>query len=160
MDPNSAEDHELYRPPNAELATGASAAESLYSPGQVAVATFLGSPLAGGWLIAANFHELGLPDARRMSLFAAVVVFLVAFVLALYLPEDFPSVILWLAYTAAARQAAVHWQGGLFSEHIESGGRKHSNWRMLLVTVLAFLVAAIVSFVIVMLLPEALLPQL
>lgn len=32
---------------------------TLYSPGQVALATFLGTPLAGCWLIARNFKKLG-----------------------------------------------------------------------------------------------------
>lgn len=34
---------------------------SLYSPRQVALATFLGTPLAGCWLVARNFKKLGSP---------------------------------------------------------------------------------------------------
>ena len=33
---------------------------TLYSPGQVALATFLGTPVAGCWLLARNFKKLGI----------------------------------------------------------------------------------------------------
>lgn len=40
----------------------------MYSPGQVALATFLGGPLGGGWLMAVNYKRLGEPAKMRAAI--------------------------------------------------------------------------------------------
>ena len=58
-------DRNPYAPPRSNVEVTPSGSQTtlpasrLYSPKQIAVATFLGSPLAGGWFMATNYRELG-----------------------------------------------------------------------------------------------------
>ncbi len=151
-------EEELYQPPSADLTPDATSAEALYSPGQVAVATFLGSPLAGCWLMASNFRELDQLDARQKTLFGGVAVSIVVLLLALFLPEDFPSIVLPLAYSIGLRQLAVQMQGEAFDAHREAGGLRHSHWRVAGVSVVAFIAFIVMTVAAVFLIPESLLP--
>ncbi|MEO7033178.1 MAG: hypothetical protein ABI548_04935 [Polyangiaceae bacterium] len=122
----------------------------LYSPGQVALATFLGSPIAGCWLLAANYAVLGERDARRRTLVYGAIATVVVLAIAFVLPEHVPNVVLPAAYTATLREIANRRQGKLFNAHIQRGGRKHSNWRVAGIG-LAWLAAVLVAVVIVLL---------
>lgn len=46
---------------------------TLYTPGQVALATFLGSPLAGSWLISRNFKRLDKPGLGWLMVVMGIV---------------------------------------------------------------------------------------
>ncbi len=151
-------EEELYQPPSADLTPDATPAAALYSPGQVAVATFLASPLAGCWLIASNFADMEQLDARRNMLVAGVVATLVVLMLALFLPEDFPNLVLPLAYTLGLRQLAVQMQGEAFDAHKEAGGQRHSHWRVAGVSAVAFIVFIVFTIAAIFLIPESMLP--
>ena len=59
--------HNPYTPPSARVADAAEtvgragSTARLYTPGQIALAAFLGSPLAAAWFAAANFKALAQP---------------------------------------------------------------------------------------------------
>lgn len=79
---------------------------TLYSPNQVLAAAFLGGPLAALYALKRNFDTLGNPAAG-----ALVVRWGMAMVVALlsmlpFLPQDFPQLLLPLAYSFAARAVA------------------------------------------------------
>lgn len=150
----------LYRPPTADVGVSPSSVGPLYSPGQVAGATFLGSPIAGCWLLAANFRELGKFDARRNTLLAGALATIAVMVLALTLPDNFPNLVLPLAYTIALRQTAEWLQGPDFRLHLAEPGSKHSNWRVVGIGVGWMIIFVVVMFGIVLVLPESLLPSL
>ena len=100
----------------------------LYTPAQVALATFLGSPLAGALLIAGNFRRLGQRDRSWVALAAGLGFTLTVLVLAYLLPERFPSSVLPAAYTG------VLWAitGQLFGPY-PAGATGPSWWRPVLV---------------------------
>ena len=104
-------------------------AGALYSPGQIGLATFLGAPIAGCWLLAANYAALGKRDARRRTLIYGALGTIVMLAIAYFLPEHFPNVVLPAVYTVTLRGVAEREQGKLFNAHVQGGGRKHSSWR-------------------------------
>jgi hypothetical protein len=121
---------DAYRPPKADISgepSGPGAGAKLYSPGQVAGATFLGSPIAGALLIASNFRVLGAPRSQRNAIIAGVAATLACMGLSFILPKHFPGVVIPIAYTIALRAIANGAQGDAYREHIASGGLKRSN---------------------------------
>lgn len=150
----------LYQTPSAQLHQEAEtiATGSLYTPVQVFLATFLGSPLAGGWLIAANYKALGRHDAQLKCLLAGVIATLVSIAAALFLPDTIPGLLIPAALAAATQQVASKLQGEQIEHHLSTGGKKHSVWRVVGVALLAIVVALVLVLATVFVLPESLLP--
>lgn len=122
-----------YQPPRAPLTSHvARAAQSrrAYSPGQVAGAVFLGSPIAGCILLASNFSTFGAPERGRQAIVWGLLSTVAVVGLALVIPEDLPSSVLPIAYTVALHQIAKRVQGDEFKRHIDAGGGKYSHWRV------------------------------
>jgi len=132
----------IVRPVPIEQALRTPAELKLYSPGQVAGAAFLGSPIAGFWLVAGNYRALERTGAARQSLAWGVLATIGVFAIALALPPSWPDHLLPLAYTEATRQAAKRLQGAAFQAHVDAGGAKQSSWRVLALGV-EFLVAVL-----------------
>jgi hypothetical protein len=86
-----------YGPPGAQPPTR----PTLYTPGQVALASFLGSPIAGALLIAGNFRRLGRPDRSWLAVLLGLLATVAILALAFVLPEKFPNSVLPAAYTGA-----------------------------------------------------------
>src|SRR5262245_54877305 len=96
-----------YAPPKSKESEAAADGRSLssfpvesrpYTPRQHFIAAFLGAPIAAAWLAAYNYRALGRAHDARQVLISGVVATLVVFAIAVVLPEDFPSVVLPLAY--------------------------------------------------------------
>lgn len=143
-----------YKPPEARLSDGRVGEEKLYSPGQVAGAAFLGGPLAGCWLMAANYSEFGNEGARRQTLIWGVLGTLAVLGLSLVLPARFPNSVLPVAYALVLRQAAVGLQGTQFEQHLAAGGQKHSWWRVVGISLVCLVVVLAMSIPFVFLLPS------
>ena len=116
----------------------------LFSASQVAVATFLGSPLAGTALFARNYQVLGRRDAAFLWLGLGVVITVLLLVIALLLPKGTPT-FLPLLSIVGMRQAVNHFQGQAISNHIYAGGAKGS-WFVSIAVGLAGLVCVVVAF--------------
>jgi hypothetical protein len=146
-----------YSPPAApveDVAPIASANARWYSPGQIAAATFLGTPIAGAWLMAQNYQ------AMRSELFGQTIIFgviatLVVFFLAAVLPDSTPNVLLPAVYTAIVQVIARSKQGPQFQAHIASGGKKHSNWRVAGIGLLFMVVVLLFMVGVLFLIPES-----
>jgi hypothetical protein len=112
----------------------------LYSPRQIALAAFLGSPIAAAWFFHRNF--LTLHDDQRawraISFGVAATAAVVA--LALVLPPQFPKPLLPLLYTAAIDIYASTLFRKRLEEHISVGGRKGSWWMVVGIGLFALLV--------------------
>jgi len=98
----------------------------LYTPGQVGLATFLGGPPAGAWLLARNFKRLGQPGRGHLTVILGIVgtAILLGCALALNLPSVI-SIVLVFAMVGLARSL----QGKAVERHEQCGGRRASNWR-------------------------------
>jgi hypothetical protein len=118
----------------------------VYSPGQVAVGSFIGGPIAAIYVIKKNFDALGnKADASKTVLWGAVfVVFLL--VLLPFLPDNFPNAALPVAYTLAAWRVAEKYQISRKALLEDSPYERHSNWNVFGISV-GFLVLFLVIFI-------------
>ena len=119
--------------------------ERLYSPHQIMGATWLGSPFAGSWLLAANYRALGRPELFQKTLSIGAVTTLALFLLTFALPASFPNSVLPIAYSFAMLELAKRFQGPAFDAHIVNGGPKHSPWRAAGIGLLSLLAIVVVA---------------
>jgi hypothetical protein len=75
--------------------------ERLWSPRQIAVAAFLGSPLAAGWFLSRNYAALADESRSRRALWMGLVATALVVAIGFFLPRDFPKSVLPAAYAAA-----------------------------------------------------------
>jgi hypothetical protein len=101
-------------------------AGKFFSVGQITLATFLGMPIAGCLILARNYRVLGKDGAAWQSLGAGIVSTLLLFLIAFFLPENFPNIALPMAYCFGMRQLVQYLQGGAIDNHLKAGGRKGS----------------------------------
>ena len=92
-------------------------------------ATFIGTPLAGAWLLAHNLQLLG--QAHRVAMVWGISVFLlvVTLVLAFVLPEEVPAMPFAIAQLMAMIMLAKNLMEADLKQHAEAGGALLSNWR-------------------------------
>jgi hypothetical protein len=118
-----------YAPPTAqatELAPTTAVQTPQFTPNQVALATFLGTMFAGSLLIASNDRAMGQPARATQSLGLGFAAAALTLGLALILPENFPSFIIPLATTFAARA----WSQARLAEYLRHAPTppRRSNW--------------------------------
>ncbi len=117
---------------------------TLYSLGQVALATFLGTPLAGAWLVARNFKKLG--SAKTGWAFLALGLVWTAGLCGLGMLDKLPGTIS-LASIPAMVLLMRGVQGDALDRHTSLGG-KSTSWGYVVaagVACLAIVVAAVVA---------------
>jgi len=103
-------------------------AVTLYSPGQIALAAFLGSPLAACWFWSRNYRVLGQFRAATQCLVWGSVGTAALVAISFVLPESFPGLAIPVGYTVGFRQAAKLVHGGTVAQHLSAGGRLGSWW--------------------------------
>jgi hypothetical protein len=123
---------------------------AFYSPRQVALASFIGSPLAGAWLLRANYRLLGDNGAAARALMWSFAGTILVFIAAWYVPDNAPNYLLPALYMGAMQWAAERYQGDSYRLHISAGGHQHSWWRVVgigIVALIPWLVLFLVLFV-------------
>lgn len=126
----------------------------LYSPGQVAGATFFGGPIAGAWLMATNFQNLGAPSARRTALVWGWLGTIALCVLVFFLPERFPNAAIPISCTLGLYQFAKKLQGEAFGNHVAAGGRHYSGWRVVGIGLVCLVAQLAILTLVLLLLPK------
>jgi hypothetical protein len=126
----------------------------LYSPGQIALASFLGAPLAACWLWSHNYRRLG--EARRATrcLIWGVAGTAILVTIAFFLPEHFPSTVIPIGYTVGLYQVAKQSFGTAITQHLAAGGRPGSWWAVVGVGVAGLCIVLAVIVGISLLLPS------
>ena len=103
-------------------------AYKLYSPGQVGLASFLGTPLAGGFLAFQDWRRLGEPAKARHALLLAVGATGVGIALAFVLPDSvsrpLPGIVAVSYWMAIKAELAAR-----FEAHVKARGGKESGWK-------------------------------
>ena len=127
----------------------------LYSPQQVGVAAFVGTPLPAGFLLAQNYKALGKGSAARQAWVFGLLGTIVLLAIAFVLPDKFPRTVIPLAYSLAIRELAKQRQGAAFAAHLAAGGERQSNWRVAGIAVGGLAVVLVAVVVVVLLLPES-----
>ena len=127
--------------------------KKLYSVKQIVVATFLGSPLAGGITLAENFRNLGNEAYAKYSMQFGFVLTAVVFWLAFVLPENTPNSLLPAAYCGLYLFLTNKYQAADISAHFEAGGAKQSHWRVAGVGIACLVGIFVLMFVLILLFP-------
>ncbi len=130
----------------------------LYSPWQVAIGALLASPMGGCLFLAWNYGEMGRPEAKRQALTGGVVSTAFVFGLVLFLPENFPNLVVPMVYTLTIQFIANRSQGLAYAQHIEGGGAPHSWWRVLGISLATLVAVLFALWAVAMLLPKGVLP--
>ena len=134
----------IYEPPSSDVVVSVARAEGrLYTAKQIAAGAFLGSIMAGFWLIAANYRVLANERARKICLIAGVIATLAWFVFALQLPDNVPASSLTLVHVLATWYLADRLQGDALDEHNEADGPLRSNWRVVGVSLACMLIVCL-----------------
>lgn len=119
----------------------------MYSYRSITLSTFLGGPLATGYLIAENFRQLGETAKFRTAWIVAIASTAVIIGVLLFVPgiEKAPSFLFPVIYMGIASFLVKRYQGEPIKVHQENGGQFYSVWRGLL----AGVIAAVATFAVV-----------
>ena len=132
---------------------------ALYTIPSIALASFLGGPLAAGWLVSVNYRRLNDHRAARSAVINGIIatVALVAMMLALppHWASRVPGITIPAIYTALIWVLAERFQGRPLAAHFARGGRRHSAWRAVGISLIAALPMAIVLLGIALVVPPA-----
>lgn len=105
----------------------------LYSSRAISGATFLGGPLAAGYLIGENYKALNKPSEGRTSLIIGIISTIVLFVGIFMIPDSIidkiPGHIIPLIYTAIIWGIVESKQGDVLKAHKANGNSFFSGWR-------------------------------
>ncbi len=116
------------------LGTDETSQYKLYTLGQIGVATYLGGPIAGCYLVSENFkHFDNTRLANKIQIIGIVSTFLL-FAGILLVPErimdSIPNMVIPLIYTALIAGYAQKSQGETIKESLAIGYQKYSGWRV------------------------------
>ena len=122
----------------------------LYSPRQISVAAFVGSPAAAGWFFWRNERALGRPATGARWFWWLVATTAALITVAFFLPEKFPHFIIPFAYTVGLRGAAK----SLYELPLAQSGVQAAWGLVIGVSVLCLVIVLALIFGVVFLLPE------
>jgi len=119
----------------------------LYDSRGVGLATFFGSPLAGAFLMAANYNRLG--KSNNGVLAVALGAIATALLVCVGFSQSSGASILGIACFVATLQIAKWLQGAAVDEHVAHGGALESKWKAFWIGIatLAVLFVAIVAVI-------------
>ncbi|SFW47796.1 hypothetical protein [Cellulophaga fucicola] len=104
-----------------------------YSQKSIATATFIGGPLAAGYLIRENYLSLNKPDEGKKSLLigfvATVLLFTGIFMIPEAIIEKVPSYVIPAIYTAIIYLIVEKIHGKILNKHKENENNFYSGWR-------------------------------
>ena len=104
-----------------------------YSKKTIGIATFLGGPLAAGYLIRENYLSLNKPDEGKNALMISIVATVLLFSGIFMIPENImdkvPSQILPIIYTAIIYYIVDLKQGEILQAHEDNGNEFFSGWK-------------------------------
>ena len=111
--------------------------ERLWSPRQIGVAAFLGSPLAAGWFFSRNYLAFGEEAGARRVLWLGLAATAAVLATAFFLPRNFPNAVLPAAYAFAIERYASSCFGTAYEKHVALDGAKGSWWTVVTIGLLS-----------------------
>ena len=104
----------------------------LFTERAIGIATGLGGPLGGAYLISRNFRSLGKDDRARMAIIVGIVITVVVFGLVALLPEatvmKIPSHLVPLIFGITGYLIVKKYQQEEIEAHLAGGGKKGSGY--------------------------------
>lgn len=120
---------------------------SLWSVGQITLASYLAGPAGGCYLLGRNYKKLGQPTSSKKSYLLSIVGTLLLASLLLLLPEEtfshIPKMIIPITYTSAITAIATY-QKKSIKEMRANGEKRHSYWWCFLVAISILIIQAFV----------------
>lgn len=126
----------------------------LYTPIQVAVGAFVGSPLAACWLVAHNYRVQGEGRTANQWIIGGVLGTIGLLLLAYVLPKDIPITGGHIGYVVAFYNVQKMSNGALLAAHEAAGGRRGSWWSVIGWSLLAFTIVATLAIIGAFVLPD------
>jgi hypothetical protein len=126
------------------------ASSPLYTVHQITVATFLGSGIAGAWLVASNFNAVDQPIKARRWIWIGIAATVALIGISFVLPDWVPGFILPLAFTFGARAVATTEFGWILRDHERVGGDLRSWWKVVGIILLVFAIIFAVAFAVML----------
>ncbi|HWK57359.1 MAG TPA: hypothetical protein VNQ80_08480 [Parapedobacter sp.] len=122
--------------------------ERIYTDKELALASFLGGPLAIGYLIAENYKAFRQHDKLRITWVATILSAVVIFGSHFVIPalEKIPNSLIPLIYTTIAYALVNRFQGGRIAAHIDAGGKVYSWKRTIGVGLVSLVISLVVLF--------------
>ncbi len=119
----------------------------VFSEKAINVATFLGGPLSGAYMLFSNFREFGDEEKGKKTLVFGILFFLALFELIIALPEEIsdkiPKMLIPLFYSLVSYLVFKKFQEKRFNEYLENGGEKASGWKTAVITVAGMIIIAL-----------------
>lgn len=100
----------------------------VYSATQVGVATALGGPLGGAWLVALNYKRLDAAEKARTAIVLGVLAMAVVNALVLLASYSMLRLVVMVPGIVMAGLAELL-RGDGYTRHVVLGGTRGSNWR-------------------------------
>jgi len=129
-----------------------------YSQKAIVIATFIGTPLAAGYLIRENYLSLNKPDEGKNSfiigLISTVLLFVVIFMIPESIMDKVPNSILPAIYTGIVYLIVQKLQGTILNQHKENGSEFYSGWKSAGIGFLSSIILIIGAFGFFLLFPE------
>jgi hypothetical protein len=120
-------------------------AQKIYKERAIWVGTFLGGPLAAGYLIAENFKAFNEVDKAKKTWIYAILATIAVFGGVFLIPDnvEIPNQIIPIIYTAITSYFVQYFQGQNISTHINSGGQLFGWWRTIGVGIICLAITII-----------------
>ena len=121
-----------------------------YSQKAIGIATFIGGPLAAGYLIRENYLSLNKPDEGKKSLIIGIIATIILFGGIFMIPENIidkvPNQILPLIYTGIIYLIVEKIHGTILNQHKEKGNEFYSGWKAAGIGFISLIILAIGIF--------------
>jgi hypothetical protein len=115
----------------------------IYTKKATLIASFLGGPLVGGYLISKNFKILGEDEKSRTAIFAGIIFFVIFFELIFLIPDPIfdkipnsllPSIYTLIIYYLYKRHLEVK-----VNEYLNEDGPKASGWKIFGISIIGLI---------------------
>ncbi len=121
-----------------------------YTSYDISIATFIGGPLATGYLIYKNYKILENEEAARYSMILGILLTFILLAIMVYIPfsaiEKIPRQLIPFINSGIALLVVEKTQGKRIKEHIASGGKKESIWKAIGLSLVGTVVTIIMAF--------------
>lgn len=145
-------------PPNKVIQENSNQSVLFYSANAIQLATFLGGPLIGGYLMRENYRALGEEKKGKQAFLWGIVTTILIFGGLLALPstisDRIPNYVLPALFAGVIRWIVEVKQGTVLRQHKEEHRKFYSNWRAAGLALISACMIALVVFITVFLWPN------
>lgn len=128
----------------------------IYKDKAIYGASYIGGPLAAGYIISENFKAFGDKEKVKKTWIITIVFIITLFSLILFTPgfERIPRFLIPLSYTLIAYWLIRQYQGKQIDEHINKGGKTYSGWRVALISIISLAITFVSVLPFILLIPD------